>query len=98
MRANQVQIADYFGACYWSLLLAVPMGFEKQQRIVQNALPDRHRSPRPGAVELRHLALIATMIREIAAMRWQSSRLFRVELPLRGSHRDHRTAMEHSWR
>ncbi len=64
-RRDHLQIADQFGAgCRGSLLLRLSLSFEKQRRIVQDALPDRGRSAAPRAVELRRLAVIAAMLGE----------------------------------
>jgi len=48
-RRRHLQVADHFGSGLgWRCLL--PLRFEKQRRIVQNALPDRSRSPAPSAI------------------------------------------------
>jgi hypothetical protein len=62
-RSNHLQIADQFGAgSRRSLLWRLPLRFEKQRRIVQNAFPDRGRSSPPSRVELPSLARIAVML------------------------------------
>jgi len=62
-RAHHLQVADQVGASSRRGLL-LPLAFEKQRRIVQNAFSDRSRSPPPGAVELRRLAVFAAMLSE----------------------------------
>jgi len=64
-RRDHLQIADQFGAgCRGSLLLRLSLRFEKQRRILQDALPDRRRPTAPRAVKLRGLAVIATILGE----------------------------------
>ena len=62
-RHHHFQIAQQFGAGpRRSFFLS--LRFEKQRRIVQNALADCRRSPPPCAVQLRGLAVIAVMLGE----------------------------------
>ena len=60
-RRRHLQIADQLGGeLGWCCLL--PLRFEEQCRMVQNALPDRGRSPAPSRIELPGLARIAVML------------------------------------
>jgi hypothetical protein len=60
-RRDHLQIADQFGGGPgWDFLL--PLGFEKQRRIVQNPLADGGRSPAPGAIQSPGFACIAVVL------------------------------------
>jgi len=62
-RRYHLQIADQFGG--WPRRnLRLPLGFEKQPRIIQNAFPDRGRSPPPGGIQLAGFACVAVMLGE----------------------------------
>jgi hypothetical protein len=62
-RGDHLQIADQFGSrARWSFLL--PLRFEKQRGIVENAFADRGRTPAPGDIQLSGLARIAVMLGE----------------------------------
>lgn len=62
-RADHLQIADQFGdGPGWGFLL--PLRFQKQRGIVQNALADLGRSPSPGGIKLAGFARIAVMLGE----------------------------------
>lgn len=68
MRALQncrrhLQIADDFGS-WLGWLCFLPLGFEKQRRIVQNALPNRGRSLAPRRIQQAGLARIAALLGE----------------------------------
>lgn len=64
-RRDRFQIADQFAArSRRGLLPGLPLRFEKQRRIVQNAFAGRRRSPPPSGVELAGLARIAMMFGE----------------------------------
>ena len=62
-RAHHLQIADQFGGRPGREFL-LPLRFEKQRRIFQNALADGRRSPAPGGVQLARLACGAVMLHE----------------------------------
>jgi len=59
-RGDHLQIVDQFGGCPGRDFL-LPLRFEKQRRIIQNALADRSRSPAPGCIQLARFARIAVM-------------------------------------
>ena len=60
-RSDHLQIADQFGASPWRDFL-LPLRFEKQRGIIQNAFADGGRSPAPGRIQLPGLAAIAVML------------------------------------
>lgn len=62
-RGNHLQIADHFGAGAGRQFL-LPLCFEKQRGIVQNAFADCGRSPAPGTIQLPSFARIAVMLSE----------------------------------
>jgi hypothetical protein len=62
-RGDHLQIADQFGGWPGRDFL-LPLRFEKQSGIVQNALADRGRPTPPGAIQLARFARIAVMLRE----------------------------------
>jgi hypothetical protein len=56
-RHHHPQIAGQFGDGRRRRLgLTLPLGFEKQLRLIENALPDRRRSASPGGIQLAGLA------------------------------------------
>jgi hypothetical protein len=60
---HHLQIAQQFGGCpRRSLLLCLPLGFEKQLGIVQNAFADRGRAFTPGGIQLAGLARLAVVL------------------------------------
>ena len=60
-RAHHLQIADQLaGGSGRGLLL--PLRFEKQRGVVQNALPDRSRSSSPGGIQLAGFTSIAVVL------------------------------------
>jgi hypothetical protein len=62
-RRRHLQIADHFGGGPgWRCLL--PLGFEKQRRIIEDALPNRGRSLAPSRIQQSGLARIAAMLGE----------------------------------
>jgi hypothetical protein len=61
--ADQLQIADQFGGRSGRDFL-VPLRFEKQPGVVQNASADRGRSPAPSRIQLAGFASIAVMLGE----------------------------------
>jgi hypothetical protein len=61
-RGDHLQIADQFGGGPRRDLL--PLRFEKQRGIIQNALADRDRSPAPGRIQLAGFARVAVMLGE----------------------------------
>jgi hypothetical protein len=62
-RGHHLQIADQFGG--WSGRgFLLPLGFEKQRGIVQDALADRSRSLAPGGIQLASFACITVMLGE----------------------------------
>jgi len=64
-RGHHFQIAQQFGGCARrSFLLRLALRFEKQLRIIQDALADRRRSLPPGTIQLAGLACIAVMLGE----------------------------------
>ena len=64
-RHHHLQIAQEFSAgSGGNLFLRLPLGFEKQRGIIQNALANRGRSSTPGRIELAGLAHIAVMFGE----------------------------------
>jgi len=62
-RAHHLQIADQFGGRPGREFL-LPLRFEKQRRIFQNALANRGRSAAPGGIQLAGFASIAMMLGE----------------------------------
>ena len=60
-RGDQFQIADQFGASSWRDFL-LPLRFEKQRGIIQNAFADGSRAPAPCGIQLPGLAAIALML------------------------------------
>jgi hypothetical protein len=60
-RAHHFQIAHQLGDAPGRGLL-LPLRFEKQRGIVQNALPDRSRSSAPGGIQLAGFAAIAVLL------------------------------------
>ena len=64
-RSYHLQIADQFGAdSRRSFRLALPLRFEKQRRIIQNAFAHCGRSPAPGGIQLAGFANITVMLSE----------------------------------
>ena len=64
-RSDHLQIAHQFGAGpRRGFLLGLPLRFEKQRRIIQNAFAHRGRSPAPGGIQLAGFARIAVMLSE----------------------------------
>ena len=64
-RHHHFQITQQLGAGPWrSFLLGLPLRFEKQLGIVQDAFTDRRRALAPGAIQLAGLARIAVMLGE----------------------------------
>jgi hypothetical protein len=64
-RRHHFQIAQQFGARPGgSFLLRLPLRFEKQLGIIQNAFADRGRTLAPRAIQLAGLARIAVMLGE----------------------------------
>jgi hypothetical protein len=64
-RHHHLQIAQEFGAGPGrSFLLRLPLRFEKQLGIIQNAFADRRRTFAPCAIQLAGLACIAVMLGE----------------------------------
>ena len=62
---HHFQIAQQFGAGPgWSFLLRLPLGFEKQLGIIQNAFADRGRTFAPRGIQLAGLTRIAVMLGE----------------------------------
>ena len=64
-RAHQFQIADQFSGWPGGNFL-LPLRFEKQRGIIENALSDSGRSPMPGAIQLARCARIAVILDEDA--------------------------------
>ena len=60
-RGDHLQIADQFGAGPRRDFL-LPLRFEKQHGVIQNAFADGGRSPAPGGVQLAGFAHIAVML------------------------------------
>ena len=60
-RGDHLQIADQFGGGSRRDFL-LPLRFEKQRGVVQNAFTDRGRSPAPGRIQLASFATIAMML------------------------------------
>ena len=60
-RGDHLQIADQFGGGP-SRNFLLPLRFEKQRRIIQNAFADGGRSLPPGGIQLAGLACIAAML------------------------------------
>ena len=64
-RHHHFQIAQQFGArSGWGFLLCLPLRFEKQRGIVQNAFADRWRTFAPRSIQLARLTRIAVVLRE----------------------------------
>jgi len=64
-RRHHLQIAQHFGGwCDRSFLRCLPLRFEKQLWIIQDAFADRGRALAPGAIQLAGLARIAVMLGE----------------------------------
>ena len=62
---HHFQIAQQFGAGPgWSFLRRLPLGFEKQLGIIQNAFADRGRTFAPRGIQLAGFPSIAVMLRE----------------------------------
>jgi len=62
---HHFQIAQQFGAGPgWSFLLRLPLGFEKQLGIIQNAFADRGRTFAPRGIQLAGFTRIAVMLGE----------------------------------
>ena len=59
--SDHLQIADQFGASPWRDFL-LPLRFEKQRGIIQNAFADGGRPSAPGGIQLPGLAAIAVML------------------------------------
>jgi hypothetical protein len=64
-RCRHLQIAQEFGGrrCS-SFRFCVPLRFEKQRGLVEQALPDRRRAATPGGIQLPGLPGVAVMLRE----------------------------------
>jgi hypothetical protein len=62
-RRGHLQIADQFGGRSGRLFL-LPLRFEEQGRILQNASADGNRSPPPGGIQLAGFACRAVMLGE----------------------------------
>jgi hypothetical protein len=62
-RGDHLQIAYQFGGWPWRGFL-LPLRFEKQRGIIQNAFADCGRSPAPGGIQLASFAAIAVMLGE----------------------------------
>jgi hypothetical protein len=62
-RRHHLQITDQFGGGPGRRFL-LPLRFEKQRGILQNALADGSRSPAPGGIQLAGLVGIAVMLGE----------------------------------
>jgi hypothetical protein len=64
-RHYHFQIAQQFGAdTGWSFLLRLPLRFEKQRGIIQNAFADRRRTFAPRSIQLARLTRIAVVLGE----------------------------------
>lgn len=62
---HHLQIANQLGAGRWrSFLPRLPLGFEKQPGILQNALADRRRASAPSPVQLPGFLRIAVLLGE----------------------------------
>lgn len=62
-RGDHLQIPDQFGG--WPRRdVLLPLRFEKQRRIIQNAFADRGRSAAPGGIQLAGFARVAMMFGE----------------------------------
>ena len=62
-RGHQLQIAQQFGGCGCGFLF-LPLRFEKQLRLSQEALADRGRALAPGGIQLPGCTRIAVMLGE----------------------------------
>ena len=60
-RSDHLQIADQFGAGPWPIFL-LPLRFEEQRGIVQNAFADCGRTLPPGRIQLAGFAYIAVVL------------------------------------
>jgi hypothetical protein len=64
-RGHHLQIANQLGAgCRRRFLLRLPLGFEKQPGILQNAFADRGRASAPSPVQLTGFSRIAVVLGE----------------------------------
>jgi len=62
-RCRHLEIADHFGGGFdWRRLL--PLRFEKQRRVIEDALPDRSRSLPPCRIQQPRFARVAAMLGE----------------------------------
>jgi hypothetical protein len=60
---HHLQIANQFGACSRrGFLLGMPLRFEKQRGVIQNAFANCRRSLSPGGIELAGFARVAVML------------------------------------
>ena len=59
--SDHLQIADQFGASPWRDFL-LPLRFEKQRGVIQNAFADRGRAFAPRAIQLAGFPRIAVML------------------------------------
>ena len=62
-RGDHLQIADQFGGCPGRDFL-LPLRFEKQRGIIENAFTNRDRSSAPGRIQLTGFARVAVMLGE----------------------------------
>ena len=63
-RHNHLQIAQQFGASPGSFLLCLPLCFEKQLGIFENAFADRWRTLTPRSIQLASFTRIAVVLGE----------------------------------
>jgi hypothetical protein len=63
-RGRHLQIAQQSGPCGGSFRFRLPLGFEKQLGLVENALADQGRAVAPGGIQLPGLLRIAMMLSE----------------------------------
>jgi hypothetical protein len=62
-RGDYLQVADQFSTGHWRDFL-LPLRFEEQRGVIQNAFADGGRSPAPGGIQLAGYARIAVMLGE----------------------------------